>query len=59
MNGLINEGMSNIHLKTTIEKNWLSQSFGFLSLRNSSPGQLLGSFNSRRYHWILKFFIVT
>ena len=35
-----------IYLKVTIEKNRRSQNFDFLSLKNSSPGQLLGSFNS-------------
>ena len=42
-----------IYLKDTIEKNWCSQNFDFLSLKNSSPGQLLGSFNSHIYHWFL------
>ena len=39
--------MSNIYLKVTIEKNWRSQNFDFQSLKNSSPGQFLGSSNSR------------
>ena len=34
--------MSNIYLKVTIEKNWLSQYFDFLSLKNSPPGQFWG-----------------
>ena len=46
--------MSYIYLKVTIEKNWRSQNFDFLSLKNSSPGQILGSSTSCRYHWILK-----
>ena len=33
--------MSNIYLKVTIEKNWRSQNFDFLSLRNLSPVQFL------------------
>ena len=41
INRLISKGMSNIYLKVTVEKNW------------RSPGQFLGSYNSRRYHWIL------
>ena len=31
---LIGKGMPNIHLKVTIEKNWRSQNFDFLSLKN-------------------------
>ena len=31
--------MSNIYLKVTIENNWRSQNFDFLSLKNLSPGQ--------------------
>ena len=54
INRSISRRMSNIYLKVTIEKNWRSQNFDFLSLRNLSPGQFLGSSNSRRYHWILK-----
>ena len=34
---LLSKGISNIHLKVTIEKN-----FGLLSLKNLSPGQFLG-----------------
>ena len=30
---LLSKGMSNIHLKVTIEKNWRSQNFDFLSLK--------------------------
>ena len=40
--------MSNIYLKVTTEKNWCSQNFDFLSLKNVSPGQFLGSSNSHR-----------
>ena len=43
--------MSNIYLKVTTEKNWRFQIFNFQGL---SPGQLLGSSNSCRCHWILK-----
>ena len=49
INRLISKGMSNIYLKVTIEKNWPSQNFDFLSLRDLSPGQFSGSSNSRRY----------
>ena len=39
INRLLSKGMSNICLKFTIEKNWRSQGFDFLSLKNLSPGQ--------------------
>ena len=58
-NRLISKGMSNIYLKVIIEENWHSQNFDFLSLKNLSPGQFLRSFNSRRYHWILKLCVAT
>ena len=48
INKLLNKGMSNIYLNVTIEKNWRSQNFDFLSLKNFSPGQFLGSSNSGR-----------
>ena len=48
INKLLNKGMSNIYLNVTIEKNWRSQNFDFLSLKNLSPGQFLGSSNSGR-----------
>ena len=44
-NRLLSKGMSDIYLKITIKKNWLSQNFDFLSLKNLSPGQFLGSSN--------------
>ena len=44
VNRLSSEGMSNICLKVTIEeKNWLSQNFDFLDLKNLSPGQFWGA----------------
>ena len=46
--------MPNIYLKVTIEKNWHNQNFNFLGLKNLSPGQFLGSFNSCKYYWIFK-----
>ena len=37
-------GTSNIYLKVTIEeKNWHSQNFDFLGLKNLSPGQFWGA----------------
>ena len=33
MNRLISKGVPNIYLKVTIEKNWRSQNFDFLSLK--------------------------
>ena len=51
--------MSNISLKVTLEKNWHSQNFDFLSLRNLPLGQSLGQPNSHRYHWILKLLVAT
>ena len=57
INKLISKGMSNIYWKVTIEKNWRSQNFDFLSLKNSSPGQFLESSDSCKYHWILKLLI--
>ena len=35
----------------TIEKNWCSQNFDFLSFKNLSPYQFFVSSNSGRYHW--------
>ena len=37
INKLLSKGMSNIYLKVTIEKNWRSQNFGFLSLKKLLP----------------------
>ena len=59
INRLLSKRMSNIYLKVTIEKNWRSQNFDFLSLKNLSPGQFLGSSNSRKYQWILKLLVAT
>ena len=56
---LVSKGMSNIYFKVTTEKNWRSQNLNFLSLKNSSPGQFLGSSNSCRYHWTLKHLVAT
>ena len=33
INRLLKKGMSNIYLKVTVEKNWRSQNFNFLSLK--------------------------
>ena len=43
INKLVIKGMSNIYLKKIIEKNWRSQNFTFLSLKNLSPGQFWGA----------------
>ena len=59
INRLLIKGMSNIYLKVTIGKNWRSQNFDFLSLKNLSPGQFFGSFNSHRHYWILRLFVAT
>ena len=51
--------MSNICFKITLEKNWPFQNFDFANLKNCSPGQFLGSSNSRRYHWMSKLLVAT
>ena len=38
INMLITEGMSNIYLKVTIEKNWRTQNVHSVSVKNLSPG---------------------
>ena len=44
INRALSKGMSNIYLKVTIEeKNWHSQNFNFLSLKNVSPDQFSGA----------------
>ena len=40
INRLISKGVWNIYLKVTIKTTWRSQNFGFLSLKNLSPGPL-------------------
>ena len=57
INKLLSKGMSKIYLKVTIEKNWRSQNFDFLSVKDLSPGHSLASSNSRGYHWILKLLV--
>ena len=59
INMLLSKRMSNIYLKRTAEKNWHSQNFDCLSLKNLSPIQFLGSSKSCRYHWILKLLVAT
>ena len=51
--------MSNIYLKVTIEKNWRSQNFGFLSSKKFVFSSVSGSSNSHKYYWILKFNVAT
>ena len=44
INRLLSKRMSNSYLKGTIEdKNWCSQKFDFLGLKNLSPGQFCGA----------------
>ena len=43
VNRLFRKGMSNIYLKITIEKNWRSQNFDFLSLKNLAPSSFWGA----------------
>ena len=43
INRLLRKGMSNIYLKVTTEKKCGTQSFNFLSLKSSSPGQFSGN----------------
>ena len=59
INSFLGKGMLNIDLKVFIEKKWHAQNFNFLSLKNLSLGQFLGSSNSCRYHWIFKLLVVT
>ena len=59
INGLLGKGMSDIYSKVTIEKNWRSQNFDFLSLKNSHQVSFWGALNSRGYHWIFKLLAAT
>ena len=44
INRLLSKGIPNFYLKVTIEeKNWRSQNFDFLGLKNVSPGQFWGA----------------
>ena len=44
INRLLSKGIPNFYLKVTIgEKNWRSQNFDFLGLKNVSPGQFWGT----------------
>ena len=56
---LLSKGTPNIYLKVTTEKNWPSQNLDFVSLKNLSPGQFFGSFNSRRLSLNFKIFVAT
>ena len=58
-NRLLKKRNSNIYWKVTIEKNWRSQNFDFLSLKNMLSGQFFESSISRRYHWISKLLLAT
>ena len=59
INGLVSKGMPNIYLEVTIEKNWGSQNFHFLSSKNLSSDQFFGSSDSSRCPWILKLPLAT
>ena len=48
-NRLLIKRMLDFYLKVTIDKNWYTQNFEFLSKKSSSPGQFLRSTNWRRY----------
>ena len=50
------KGTLNIYLNVTIKT---FSNFDFLGLKNLSPGQFLGSYNSLRYNWILKLLVAT
>ena len=56
INRLLGKWMSNIYLKVTIET---FSKLPFSGSNNLSPGQFLGSSNSRKYHWILKLLFAT
>ena len=51
--------MSDVYSKVKIVKNWRSQNFNFLGLKNLSPGQFLEISNSRTHHWILRLLVAT
>ena len=40
---LLSKGMSNIYLKVTIEKKWVTENFDAICLKSSSPGQIWGA----------------
>ena len=48
MNRLMSKGMTNIYLKVIIEKNWRSQNFDFLSLKNCVSGSVFGEFQPKQ-----------
>ena len=43
INRSMSKGMSNIYLKITTEKNWPSQNFDFLGLKNLAPSSFWGA----------------
>ena len=59
INRLLSKAMLNIYLKTTVEEKWRTQNFDFLSLKNSSPDEILGSTNTQRYYLIFKLLVAT
>ena len=59
INGLVSKGMPNIYLEVTIEKNWGSQNFHFLSSKNLSSDLFFGSSHLRRCPSVLKLPLAT
>ena len=43
INKLTSKGMSNIHLEVTVDKNWRSPNFNFLTLKSLPTSQFLKS----------------
>ena len=59
INRLLSKEMSNIYLNVNIEKKWQLKTLIFKVKKVQSPGQFFGSFNSHRYHLILKLLVTT
>ena len=51
--------LSYIYWLIHFKRNWHSQNFDWISLKNLSPCQFLRSSNSRRYYWNLKLLVAT
>ena len=62
INRLLSKGMSTIYLKVTTEQSTEKLAFSkrrFSIFKKFVTMLVLGSFNSRRYHWILKLLVAT
>ena len=59
INRLISKRISNIYLKVTIERKLVISKFRFSKSKKLSPGQFFGSYNSRRYHGMVKGLVAT